>query len=244
MITVKGVSVQYSSALAVDNISLTMQDGRLYGMVGPNGAGKSSLIKVMVGMISEYSGEIFYDDLLLDDNRYRIKKILGYAPEDTELLPFLTGQEYLQMLAEIRRISNSTTEIESLIRDLGLQQVRNLIIDGYSHGMRQKLALAAALIGTPKAIIIDEALNGLDPITMHNVKIALRKLANEGHTILLASHILELIENLCQEILILNRGKLIGQLSQAEIKNLPNTHGKNFSDYFIGLIQSEDLKSG
>jgi ABC-2 type transport system ATP-binding protein len=241
MITVKEVSIQFASVLAIDNISITLQDGTLYGIVGPNGAGKSTLIRTMVGMISEYSGEILYDGLSLEKNRQVIKEAMGYAPEDIELMPFLTGQEYLHMLADIRKIVDFKSDIKDLLEKLGLQEVKDIIIDRYSHGMRQKLSLAAALIGSPKNILLDEALNGLDPFSMFNIKNILERLANEGHIILLSSHILELIENLSHEIIILNRGKLITQLSQREIQHMKSKHGKGFNDYFIELVQPRDL---
>ena len=237
MIIVKEVSIRFASVLAVDNISITLQDGKLYGIVGPNGAGKSTLIRAMVGMISDYSGEILYDGLSLENNRRVLKGTIGYAPEDTELMPFLTGQEYLHMLADIRKIAEFKIDINNLLEQLGLQEVKDIIIDRYSHGMRQKLSLAAALIGSPKNILLDEALNGLDPISMFNIKNTLEGLANKGHIIVFSSHILELVEDLSHKIIILNRGKLIAQLSHSEIQNMKNKQGKGLNDYFVELVQ-------
>ena len=115
MIEIKNVTIAYENTVAVKDLSLKIEKGSLIGIVGPNGAGKSTLIKAMVGLISEYNGEIYYSDLLLQKNRYEIKKMLGYAPEDVDLLPYLTGREYLQMVADIRNVTDSKIHIDKLL---------------------------------------------------------------------------------------------------------------------------------
>jgi ABC-2 type transport system ATP-binding protein len=242
MISVHNLSIKFSSILAVENVSFTLKNGVIYGMIGPNGAGKSSIIKAMVGIISEYSGNITYDDLSVLTDKHMIKQKLGYAPEDIELLPFLTGNEYLHMLSDIRQLSQTGEDISTLLKNLKLDKVKDVIVDRYSHGMKQKLSLASALIGDPENIILDEALNGLDPISMLNIKNKLKELANAGHVILLTSHILELVENLCQQILILNEGKLLDQISQEKIQRIKDTTGKDFNEYFVDIINKKSSR--
>jgi ABC-2 type transport system ATP-binding protein len=237
MISVENLFIQFSSIRAIEDVSFTLQNGILYGMVGPNGAGKSSLIKCLVGIISEYSGNISYDNLPVKHHRHEIKKKLGYAPEDIELLPFLTGKEYLKMLADLRNLSKSADDISYLLNSLGMDEKKDIIIDQYSHGMKQKLSLASALIGNPETIILDEALNGLDPMSLFNMKKKLKELSRTGSTVLLSSHSLELVENLCQQILILNKGKLVRQISQKDLQDIKEKEGKEFSDYFFELTK-------
>jgi ABC-2 type transport system ATP-binding protein len=237
MISIKNLIIRYPETKAINNLSLELNDGNIYGLVGPNGAGKSTLIKALVGIISQYSGEICYDQLILKKNRHRIKGKVGYAPEDTELIPYLTGNEYLQMLADIRGTTKTQEKINTLIDNLQLANIRGDLIESYSHGMKQKLAVASALLDSPKTIILDEALNGLDPIAMFNLKRLIQNLAEDGHLILISSHVLELVESWCDYIMVLNQGKLIAKYSKDQIKQIKKKEGKEFSAYFVDLVK-------
>ncbi len=207
----------------------------IHGLIGPNGAGKSTLLKAMVGLISTYSGQVLYDSRLLSENRQAIKKQFGYAPEDIELIPYLSGLEYLQLVADIRKLDRDAAGLANLLQLLGLQEVQQQMVDGYSHGMRQKLSLAAALVGFPAVLILDEALNGLDTLALINVKKLLRELADQGHTIILSSHILELVEQWCDEIYIMLNGRLVEQLHQQQLTEIRNKYEHGLSDYFQNL---------
>ena len=235
MIELKEVSVQFPRVLAVDKISCVFKNGLIHGLIGPNGAGKSTLLKAMVGLISTYSGQVFYDRMLLSENRQAIKKQFGYAPEDIELIPYLSGLEYLQLVADIRKLDKDAVDLAKLLQLLGLEEVQQQMVDGYSHGMRQKLSLAAALVGFPAVLILDEALNGLDTLALINVKKLLRELADQGHTIILSSHILELVEQWCDEIYIMLNGRLAEQLHQQQLTEIRNKHEHGLSDYFQNL---------
>jgi ABC-2 type transport system ATP-binding protein len=236
MVEIKGVSVQFPKVLAVNAVSCIFNQGLIHGLIGPNGAGKSSLLKAMVGLISNYSGQIFYDSLLLQENRPAIKKQVGYAPEDIELIPYLSGLEYLQMIGDIRKIDDATARITYLLQLLGLQDVQDKIIDGYSHGMRQKVSLAAALLGFPPFYILDEALNGLDSLALINVKKLLQELAGKGHTVILSSHILELVEQWCDTISIMLNGRLIVQLTKEQLTEIIKKHEEGLTGYFQKLV--------
>ncbi len=236
MIEIKEVSVQFPRILAVSHVSCIFKNGFINGLIGPNGAGKSSLLKAMVGLISNYSGQIFYDSLLLSDNRQAIKKQLGYAPEDIEMIPYLSGLEYLQMIADIRKLDSDRARLAYLLQQLGLEEVQHKMVEGYSHGMRQKLSLAAALVGFPPVLILDEALNGLDSIALINVKKLLRELADKGYNIILSSHILELVEQWCDAIYIMDRGKLLTCLDSTQLQEIYSGKRQNLSTYFQELI--------
>ena len=237
MIKVSNLTIRYPDVEAVKNVSIDLKEGKIYGLVGPNGAGKSSFIKALVGLISEYEGEIHFDNLSYEKDRHVIKSLFGYAPEDPDLYLYLKGSEYLQMIADLRRV-NAKSQIDFLLSAFGLESVLDNLISQYSHGMRQKLSLAAALIGEPKYLILDEALNGFDPISQYNAKNMLLKLAENGHTILLSSHVLELVENWCQDIIIFNTGIILAEYTMKEIEDIKSRTGKAFSDHFVALIQN------
>lgn len=239
MIEIKEVSVQFPRVLAVDNITCLFKNKLIHGLIGPNGAGKSTLLKAMVGLISNYSGQVFYDNLLLSENRQVIKKQTGYAPEDIDLIPYLSGLEYLQMVADIRKLDSKLARLPYLLQLLGLEEVQHQLVNGYSHGMRQKLSLAAALVGFPEVLILDEALNGLDTLALINVKSLLRELADQGHTIILSSHILELVEQWCDAIYIMDRGKLLSCLDSTKLQEVYTGKRQSLSTYFQELISKQ-----
>ncbi len=236
MITISNLTIRYPEVLAIDDISLELREGVIYGLVGPNGAGKSSLIKSLVGLLVEYEGEIYFDEYQRSQRPHYVKSLFGYAPEDPDLYPYLTGNEYLHMIADIRQVE-ANSQIIKLKTDFGLDDVFDDLINRYSHGMRQKISFAASLIGEPKNLILDEALNGFDPISQHNAKAILQELAQNGHTILLSSHILELVESWCQEIIILHVGKIVAEYSQDQIRKIKEDTGKSFNEHFVSLIQ-------
>lgn len=238
MIKISNLTIRYPQVVAVNDVSIKLKEGIIYGLVGPNGAGKSSLIRVLVGLIAEYDGEIHFDNFSRARDRHIIKSLFGYAPEDPDLYPYLTGQEYLQMIADIRQV-DAEEQIKKLGIDFGFVDVFQDLINRYSHGMRQKISFAASLIGEPKNIILDEALNGFDPLSQYNAKNLLLNLANNGHTILLSSHILELVENWCQEIIILNAGKVLAEYTSEQIGDIKSKTGKAFSEHFVSLIQGQ-----
>ena len=236
MISIKNLIIRYPEVVAIEDVTLQLQEGKIYGLVGPNGAGKSSLIKALVGLISEYEGDINFNDFSLREHRHHIKSLFGYAPEDPDLYPYLTGKEYLQMIADIRQV-DAEAQIKLIQSDFNLNDVFEDLISRYSHGMRQKISFAAALIGEPQNLILDEALNGFDPISQFNAKNILVDLANKDHTILLSSHILELVENWCQEIIILNEGKILAGYTSDQIEEIKSKTGKAFSEHFMSLVR-------
>ena len=236
MITLKNISIRYPSVVAINNISYEFKEGIIYGLVGPNGAGKTSLIRAMVGLITQFDGNITMGDVKDHLSRQEIKSLIGFAPEETNLFPYLSAREYLKFISDVRQVSDGIQKAEQFIHLLGLDEVADDIADRYSHGMRKKLSLAGALIADPNYLILDEALNGLDPIAMHHIRKYLRTKADEGNTILLTSHVLEVVENWCDVIVILNKGEIAGTYSQDEIKSWCKNNDKNFSDFFVELI--------
>ncbi len=235
MLKITNLTIRYPEVIAIDDVSLELKDGILYGLVGPNGAGKSSLIKALAGLIGEYEGNIYYDQYEFKKDRQIAKAMFGYAPEDPDLFPYLTGREYLTMIGEIRRW-DASEQIKRLVVEFGLEETIDGLVYRYSHGMRQKISLAAALIGEPQHLILDEALNGFDPISLFNAKKLLKDLAGRGKLILLSSHVLELLDNWCEEIIILNQGKILAQYTLEQIRQIKSKSGKTFNEHFMDLI--------
>ena len=237
MLSIKNLSVQYEEKLAVADISIDFPQKRISGLIGPNGAGKSSLIKACVGMISEYSGKILFNDKLLNENRHWVKKHCGYAPEDTTLMPYLKGREFLEMIGVLRKSSDLKNEIETLFQMFNMQDMSNKLIVNLSHGMRQKLSIASTLIGRPQYLFFDEALNGLDPISLFNLKKHLNELAADGNTILLSSHVLSLIQSWCDPIVIMHQGKILKTITKNEISIMESEKMKSFEEIFVGMVK-------
>lgn len=227
MIKIENLTIKYDDIIAVDRISLELPPAKIYGFIGPNGAGKSTLLKACAGLIDTYDGAILFEEKDIRKNRYWQKQNCAYAPEDVELLPYLKGMEFLQLIASIRTGQNSEDEIIKLIDMLGLTAKANELIIDFSHGMRQKLSVAATLISTPKYMIFDETLSGLDTIAINKLKAYIRQLAQMGKTILFSSHILSLIRDWSDQVIVLDDGKVSGILKNDEIKNWPATDFPN-----------------
>jgi ABC-2 type transport system ATP-binding protein len=238
MIKIQNLSVRYESGLALDNINLEFKAKSISGIIGPNGAGKSSLVKVCTGLINEYSGDVLYGDDNVKTKRSMIKKILSLAPEDPELPPYLTAEEFLKLMAFIRKIEHFENELNHLLYVFDLEPKKNELINSYSHGIRQKISIAAALVGKPKVIILDEAINGLDSISIYRLKKELKSMAQNGHTIIVSSHVLSLIKDWCDEIYILDKGRLLKKYSSSEITELENNN-QPFEDVFIQLVENK-----
>ena len=238
MLTIENLTINFENMTAVDNFSFEFTPGSINGLIGPNGAGKSSLLKACVGLISDYQGKIKYNDQELNENRQWIKNNCGYAPEDAVLFPYLSGKEFLELIASIRNKDkkNMDKQVSFFISLTAMDDKIDELIVNYSHGMRQKLAVAAALIGNPQFIIIDESLNGLDPIALYRLKKYLMELAAGGKTIILSSHILPLIRDWCDPIVIMNKGFLIKSCSKDELIKKEHQENRNFEDIFINLV--------
>lgn len=236
MISVKNLSVHYEQKTALRDVSLTFPTGKITGLIGTNGAGKSSLLKACVGLLPEYEGDIAFDGKELDENRFWIKQHCAYAPEDVELLPYLKGREFLQLIAAVRGIKNENAEIDFLLDMFALHEVENELIINFSHGMRQKMSLAAALTGKPDYLILDEALNGLDAMSLSRLKKYFEQLLSEGKTIALSSHIISLIQSWCDPVVILHQGEIVNTFSVPEISKLEQQKSKTFAEIFLDWI--------
>ncbi len=245
MIRIDNVSLFYETQQALDHLSLTIAPGKITGLVGPNGAGKTSLMRVILGLIREFEGEITLDRHSTKDEREWIKRHCAYAPEETHLFPYLSGKEFLFLIASLRQMEGrqAQEEIDFLVELLGMEAFYKGLIDDYSHGMRQKMLVSAALLHSPKFIFIDEALNGLDTGALLRLKAYLKQLAQKGHTVVLASHILPLMAEWCDEVVVMNRGRILRSFPRKEIDDLLKREGKTFTQVFVEVIEQANKRS-
>jgi len=209
---INGLTKYFSRFPAVNNITFTAKSGEILGYLGPNGAGKTTTMKMLTGTLEPSSGQITYTGKSIFDRQFRreFKKNVGYVPENPHVYGHLSASEYLYMVGHLRLIEKQVlkTRIEGLLEYFGLTDHSNRLLGTYSRGMVQKVLITAALLDDPEVLVLDEALSGLDVASTLKVKDLLQVFAAEGKLIILSSHILEVIEQLCSQVIILHQGEI------------------------------------
>ena len=225
MIEVKHLTKKYGTHLAVDDLSFTIEKGRIYGFLGPNGAGKSTTMNIMTGYIGASSGEVIINGHNILEEPEKAKKCIGYLPEIPPLYLDMTVSEYLYFAAELKKIpkADRNAQVIKVMELIKLVDMKDRLIKNLSKGYRQRTGLAAAILDFPDIIILDEPTVGLDPKQIIEIRELIRTLAKD-HTVILSSHILAEVQEICDDILIISKGKLIAEGSPDELEEL--THGK------------------
>ena len=221
MIEVSHLTKQYGRHLAVDDLSFTVEDGRIYGLLGPNGAGKSTIMNILTGYLAATSGQVTVAGHPLPEEADAAKACVGYLPEQPPLYPEMAVQEYLEFAAELKGIKKAERgeQVLRAMRRTGLETVRLRLIRNLSKGYRQRVGIAQALLGDPKLIILDEPTVGLDPAQVIEIRKLIRELGR-SHTVILSSHILSEVQAVCQQVLILTlKGSTVLDLT-TETRNL------------------------
>ena len=211
MLKIEHLTKKYGDKVAVDDLNIEIKSGEIYGFIGHNGAGKTTTLKACCGILPFEEGNITINGLSIKDNPIECKKIMAYIPDNPDLYGYMTANKYLNFICDIYQIDksqrkqliNKYADLFELTNDLGQT------INGYSHGMKHKLALIAALIHDPKLIIMDEPFVGLDPKAAHEVKQLMRNICDNGGAIFFSTHVLEVAEKLCDKVAIIKNGKLI-----------------------------------
>ena len=208
---VRSLTKFYDHTPAVRNVSFTIQPGEILGYLGSNGAGKSTTVKMITGLIEPSDGQIFYQGRSVHDNFTAFQRRIGYVPEEAHLYPNLSGWEYLQLIGRLRGMTRNLLEpkIDDFLRAFSLWNDRHDPLSSYSKGMRQKILLTAALLHNPDILILDEPFSGLDVTAALVVRSLLRGLAEQGKMILFSSHVLEVVEKVCTNVLILRKGEVV-----------------------------------
>ena len=210
MIEVKHLTKKYGTHLAVDDLSFTIEKGRIYGFLGPNGAGKSTTMNIMTGYIGATSGEVIINGHNILEGPEKAKKCIGYLPEIPPLYLDMTVSEYLHFVAELKKIpkTDRDSQVLKVMELIKLVNMKDRLIKNLSKGYRQRTGLAAAILGFPDIIILDEPTVGLDPKQIIEIRELIRTLAKD-HTVILSSHILAEVQEICDDILIISKGKLV-----------------------------------
>ena len=211
MLKIENLTKTYGHKKAVDDLSLHIESGSIYGFIGHNGAGKTTTLKAIEGIMNFDSGDIYIDGKSIKKDALACKKIMAYIPDNPDLYEYLTGIKYLNFICDVYGVDQEkrTERIKKYSDMFELSDSLGEVISAYSHGMKQKLAIIAALVHEPKLIIMDEPFVGLDPKATHLLKQLMRQMCDQGAAIFFSTHVLEVAEKLCDKIAIIKAGKLI-----------------------------------
>lgn len=220
MIEVKHVTKKYGKAVAVEDISFSIKEGEIVGLLGPNGAGKSTTMNMLTGFIEQTEGEIIIDGYDMLKKPKKAKKEIGYMPEGVPLYTDLTVREFVQYMAEIKQVDkkNRKEKVDQIIEQTGLKEVEKKLIKNLSRGYKQRVSMAGALVGTPKILILDEPTVGLDPKQITEIRNLIKELG-KTHTVILSSHILSEVSQICNKVIIINKGKIIAIDTPENLEN-------------------------
>lgn len=236
MLQIEHFTKEYGNKIAVNDLSLEIRSGEIFGFIGHNGAGKTTTIKAVAGILPFQKGEIRVDGISVRENPLECKKRMAYIPDNPDLYEFLTGIQYLNFIADIFQVPKREREerigkygdLFGLTRDLGST------VSTYSHGMKQKLALIGALIHEPKLLLMDEPFVGLDPKAAHDLKMIMADICQKGGAIFFSTHILEVAEKLCHKVAIIKEGKLAACGTMEEVKG-----DESLEQVFLELVDDE-----
>lgn len=241
MLAAKGLYKFYGSVPAVQDVSFTLEPGQVLGYLGPNGSGKSTTVKMLTGLLEPNQGQVLHDGRDIHKNLIEFRKRLGYVPEEPNLYPYLSGGEYLDMVATLRAIPEprKKTRIDSLMELFSLAPHQHVTIGSYSKGMRQRILLIAALMDNPDILILDEPLSGLDVTSALILKSLIQNLSVRGKSVFYCSHILEVVEKVCSHLIILRKGQMIAHGATAEV--LERIGKSSLEGVFLHLVEDRNV---
>jgi ABC-2 type transport system ATP-binding protein len=228
---------------AVSDVSFRLEPGEIVGFLGPNGAGKSTTVKMITGMLRANDGRVLFEGKDIREDMVAYRSVLGYVPEEAHLYSYLSGLEYLQLVGRLRGMDEALIETKAtnLLLHLQLESWQHSPISTYSKGMRQRVLIASALIHNPRLLIFDEPLSGLDVLTARLFKDLLEELAAQGKAILYISHVLEVVEQICNRVIVIAKGKVLADAPPSELAAMMSL--PNLEHVFAQLVQQQDTRS-
>jgi ABC-2 type transport system ATP-binding protein len=237
MIEIQNCTKKFGEFTAVSNLSFTVGESEIFGLLGPNGAGKSTMIKMMVGLLKPDAGTIKIGDYDISQDPVKAKMALAYVPEKSYVFDKLTAWEYLTFISGLYRLDGDVFRKNALeyLKLFALSEWKDEIIENFSFGMKQRLILTSSFMRNPGVLILDEPHNGLDPKGIRLLKDILFKLKNRGMTILLSTHIISLAEQVCDKIIIINRGAVAAQGTSDDLRRYAQSNDKTLEDIFFRL---------
>lgn len=240
MLELRNVSKSYRSIPAVHNVSFLLKEGEVLGYLGPNGSGKSTTVKMVIGMTKPTRGKVLFRGIDIHDDLAGYRKQLGYVPEEAQVYTHLSGLEYLQLVGRLRGMSDKQIEQRGLrlLHLLSLERAQYSPMSEYSKGMKQRVLLAAALLHNPQLLVFDEPLSGLDAVSARLFKDLLVLLAAQGKATLYISHVLEVVERVCDRVIVLSKGVVVADASPAELTTM--TELPTLEHVFAQLVRQAD----
>ena len=241
MIELRNLTKRYGHILAVDHLNLSVEKGEIFGFIGPNGAGKTTTIRMMAGVLAPTEGEVLIDGNSLAIAPEEAKRVIGFIPDRPFLYEKLTGLEFMRFIADLYGLRNGDfkEKAEGLLIQFSLYDWADHLIEAYSHGMRQRLVIASALLHDPRLIIVDEPMVGLDPAGIRLVKDLFRQLAGEGTTIFMSTHTLEIAEDLCDRIGVIHHGRLVALGTTGDLRGTARLQSGDLEEVFLRLTGKE-----
>ncbi|HXC95170.1 MAG TPA: ABC transporter ATP-binding protein [Edaphobacter sp.] len=243
MLEVRSLCKSYRGIPAIENVSFRVGAGEIVGYVGPNGSGKSTTVKIITGLLEANVGQVLFEGESIRTKMLGYRASFGYVPEEAHVYTHLSGLEYLQLVGRLRNMTEGVIEFKAnrLLALLGLESWRHSPISLYSKGMKQRVLIAAALLHDPKLLVFDEPLSGLDVVSARLFKDLLQQLAAQGKAILYISHVLEVVEVVCDRVIVIAKGRILADAPPAELKS--SLALANLESVFAQLVQQEDTQS-
>jgi ABC-2 type transport system ATP-binding protein len=243
MLELQNLSKSYRGIPAIVNLNFRVNAGEVVGYLGANGSGKSTTVKIITGLLQPNEGRVLFQGKNIRDDLVSFREALGYVPEEAHLYTYLSGLEYLQLVGRLRGLSERLIGVKAnrLLQLLGLESWRHSPISVYSKGMKQRVLIAAALMHDPKLLIFDEPLSGLDVLSSRLFKDLLQELTRAGKAILYISHVLEVVEQICDRVVVIAQGKILADARPSELTGVMELG--NLESVFAQLVQQQDTKT-
>ena len=243
MLEVQGLYRSYRGIPAIEDVSFKVAAGEIVGFLGPNGAGKSTTVKIITGMLRPNDGRVLFEGQDIAKDMVAFRGAFGYVPEEAHLYTYLSGLEYLQLVGRLRGLDEALIEAKAtrLLKLLNLESWQYTPISSYSKGMRQRVLIAAVLLHDPKLLIFDEPLSGLDVVSGRLFKDLLELLAAEGKAVLYISHVLEVVEQVCDRVIVIAKGRVLADSPPSELVKLMSL--PNLESVFAQLVKQQDTRA-
>ena len=241
-LTIDSVSMNYGDFKALVDVSISVSRGEVFGFLGPNGAGKTTTIKIISGLLKPVKGRVSIYGHCLEESPSKAKELIGYIPDRPFLYDKLTGDEYISFVCGLWGMGakEGLEKVTPYLEKFAIDRFRQKLIEGYSHGMKQKLVMSAALVHGPELLIVDEPTVGLDPASVLVMKKLYRDMAANGRAVFLSTHSLAVAETVCDRIAILNRGKIIALGTMAQLREMASQDGGNLEELFLTITNEDD----
>jgi ABC-2 type transport system ATP-binding protein len=243
MIELKNLTKRFGDIVAVHRLNLSVSEGEIFGFIGPNGAGKTTTLRMMGGVLAPTEGAVVIDGIDMAEEPEKAKKRIGFIPDRPFLYEKLTGMEFLSFTADLYGIGDGEfrEKSEKILKQFSLYHWGDELVESYSHGMKQRLIISAAILHDPKVIVVDEPMVGLDPAGSRMVKNLFRNLAQEGTTIFMSTHTLGMAEDVCDRIGIIHKGSLIATGTTQELMGRAQVREGDLEEVFMILTEGESV---